>query len=141
MGNLDPRLTRAAGGYLRLVVLVVAAAQLGLIPDVLDRPDSGSVFGHPYRLAMVAAVLLFAIALGALTAWAGHVVGGWHLGLAMLIVGGMITGAALAFVPSILYPDDQYPVTFSWMILGAPVGFATWRACSTAQRSARPVTA
>ena len=67
--------------------------------------------------------------------------GGWHLGLAALIVGGMVTGTILAFAPSILYPNDQYPVTFSWVMAGAPVGFASWLACSVALRAARPTAA
>jgi hypothetical protein len=137
MGNLDPRLIRATGSYVALVALVVVVAQLGLIPGVGEISEGGS-FAHPYRLAMVSAVLAFAVFLGALSAWAGAVLGGWHLGLAALIVGGVVTGGVLTFAPSILYPNDQYPVTFSWVMLGAPVAFATWLACSLVLHAARP---
>lgn len=142
MGNLDSRVTRAAAIYVVVVVLVVIAAQVGVFPGSLDRPDgANSVFGHPYRLAMVGIVVLLALSLGALTAWAGGVLGGWHLGLAALIVGGMVTGTILAFAPAILYPNDQYPVTFSWVMAGAPVGFASWLACTMALRAATPAAA
>lgn len=143
MGNLDPRVTRAAGIYFGLIVLIVIGAQLGVVPGTFDRPllDGGGPSAHPYQLAMRATVLLLAVALGALTAWAGEVLGGWHLGLAALLVGGMVTGTALAFAPSILFPNDQYPVTFSWLVMGAPVGFASWLACMVALRAARPVAA
>lgn len=142
MGNLDPRLIRAAAIYVGVVVLVVIAAQLGVFPGSLDRPmETNGAFSHPYRLAIVGVVLLLAVGLGALTAWVGQVLGGWHLGLAALIVGGMVTGTILAFAPSILYPNDQYPVTFSWVMAGAPVGFASWLACTVALRAARPTAA
>ena len=141
MGNLDPRVTRATVAYLGAVLLVVVAAQLGLFPGSLERPDGGGVFAHPYRAAMVGAVVLIAISLGALTAWAGRILGAWHLGLVALVVGGMVTGTVLAFAPAILYPGDQYPVTFTWVTLGAPVGFATWLACTTAFRTAQPAVA
>ena len=141
MGNLDSRVTRAASGYVGFVVLVVIAAQFGAFPGSLERSvEVNGAFSHPYRLAMVGIVLLLAVSLGALTAWVGGVLGGWHLGLAALIVGGMVTGALLAFAPSILYPNDQYPVTFSWVMAGAPVGFASWLACTMALRAARPAT-
>jgi len=142
MGNLDSRVTRAAAIYLGAVVLVVIAAQLGVFPGSLDVPvETNGAFSHPYRLAMVGVVLLLAVSLGALTAWAGEMLGGWHLGLAALIVGGMVTGTILAFAPSILYPDDQYPVTFSWVMAGAPVGFASWLACTAALRAAKAAAA
>jgi len=142
MGNLDSRLVRAAAIYVGVVVLVVIAAQLGVFPGGFEPPaDGNSAFDHPYRIAMVGIVLLLAVSLGTLTAWSGEVLGGWHLGLAALIVGGMATGTILAFAPSILYPDDQYPVTFSWVMLGAPVGFASWLACTMALRAAKPAAA
>ncbi len=138
MGNLDSRVTRAAAIYVGVVVLVVVAAQIGVFPGSLDLPMEGTgAFAHPYRLAMVGIVLLLAVSLGALAAWGGEVLGGWHLGLAALIVGGMATGTILAFAPSILYPNDQYPVTFSWVMLGAPVGFISWLACTVALRAAK----
>ena len=90
---------------------------------------------------MRGAVVLLAVVLGALTAWVGEALGGWHLGLAALIVGGMVTGTILAFAPSILYSNDQYPVTFSWVMAGAPIGFTTWLACTVALRAARPAAA
>lgn len=137
MGNLDPRVIRAAVVYVVVVMIVVAAAQFGAFPGSLERPPAGAgVFSHPYRLAMLSMVVLLAVGLGSLAAWAGEVLGGWHLGLAALIVGGVVTGMLLAFAPSILYPDDQYPVTFSWVMAGAPVGFASWIACTTAMRGA-----
>jgi hypothetical protein len=86
---------------------------------------------------MLGVVLVAAISLGALTAWVGQVLGAWHLGLATLVVGGMVTGAMLAFAPSILFPADQYPVSFMWVNWGAPVGFATWLACTAAIRGSR----
>ena len=137
MGNLDPRLTRSTAVYVALLILVVLAAQVGLIPGSHERPaiDSAGLLGHPYRLAMVAAVLMLAIGLGSLAAWAGSALRAWHLGLAALIVGGMITGGVLAFAPYVLFAEDQYPVTFSWVLLGAPVGFLTWLGCSFALRS------
>ncbi len=137
MGNLDSRVPRAAAIYVVVVILVVIAAQFGVFPGSLDRPvETNGAFSHPYRLAMVGIVVLLALSLGALTAWAGGVLGGWHLGLAALIVGGMVTGTILAFAPAILYPNDQYPVTFSWVMAGAPVGFASWLACTMALRAA-----
>ena len=66
MGNLDPRVTRAAGIYFGLIVLIVIAAQLGVVPGTFDRPllDGGGPSTHPYQLAMRATVLLLAVALG-----------------------------------------------------------------------------
>ncbi|NKB89367.1 MAG: hypothetical protein GKS06_14200 [Acidobacteria bacterium] len=137
MGNLDPRLTRSLAIYLGLLAAVVLAAQLGVVPGSHDRPanDAAGLFGHPYRLAMVAVVVAFAIGLGTLAAWAGVALRAWHLGLAALIVGGVVTGGVLAFAPYILFTQDQYPVTFSWVLLGAPIGFLTWLGCSLVHRA------
>lgn len=137
MGNLDPRLKRSLTVYLGVLILVVLVAQLGLIPGSHERPatDSSGLFSHPYRLAMVAAVLAFAIGLGTLAAWTGNSLHAWHLGLAALIVGGVVTGGVLAFAPYVLFANDQYPVTFSWVLLGAPVGFLTWLGCSCVLRT------
>lgn len=142
MSNIDPRLARGALAYLGVLAIVVLAAQLGVIPGSEERPatDAAGILSHPYRLAMVGAVVLLAVVLGGLAAWAGTVLHAWHLGLAGLIVGGVVTGGALAFAPFILYAHDQYPVTFSWVLLGAPVGFASWLTCTLALRTGRPVT-
>ena len=136
MSNLDPRIPRAVGGYLAAVVVLVVAAQLGVVPGAFERPSAEGP--HVYRVVMTGCVLVLAVTLGALSAWIGRVSAAWHLGFGALVLGGMATGALLAFAPMILYPADQYPVTFGWLMLGAPTGFLTWLAGTVVARSGPP---
>ncbi|HJO04370.1 MAG TPA: hypothetical protein QGG47_10385 [Acidobacteriota bacterium] len=79
---------------------------------------------------MAVVVLTLAIGLGGLCAWIGSSAHSWVIGLAALLLGGVVTGALLGLAPWILYPDDRYPVAFMWLLAGAPIGFLSWLAGS-----------
>ena len=129
------RLFQVAGiGYLVFLVVVVVIARLGLLPGFGERIASESLWDHPYRLAMAIVTLVFALDLGIGSAMLGVVRRNWRLGLFTLIGGGVLTGFVLAFAPSLLYANDQYPVTFMWLTLGAPVGFLSWLAVTAFSR-------
>ena len=123
------------GADLSNVILFQAklvAANLGLFPGTGE--PGGSLMQHPYRLSMAIVGLGLATYLGVWSARLGGRTGNWLLGLALLAGSGVITGVALAFVPSILFPNDQYPVTFGWTIAGGPVGLLSWLAVTVADR-------
>ncbi len=130
MSKLDPRWVRAGAGYIGVVIAVVMLAWVGLFPGTGERFPGDPTFGHPYRVSMSAVVLSLAIGLGALCAWIGSSAQSWMIGLATLLLGGIVTGSLLNFAPWILYPNDQYPVAFMWLIGGAPTGFLSWLAGS-----------
>ncbi len=128
------RLTRTGIVYLVLLAAVMIAATAGFFPGAGEVGPSERVLGHPYRISMGIATLVLAVYLGAWSAVLGRVRGRWLVGLASLIAGGAVTGIVLGFAPYVLYPGDQYPVTFMWLLGGAPVGFATWLACTLGSR-------
>lgn len=130
MSKLDPRWVRASAGYIGVVIVVVMVAWAGLLPGAGERSPGDSILGHPYRVSMAAVVLLLAIGLGALCAWIGSSAHSWMIGLAALLLGGIVTGGLLNLAPWILYPNDQYPVAFMWLLAGAPAGFLSWLAGS-----------
>ena len=57
------------------------------------------------------------------------------LGLGVLVIGGIVTGVILGFAPFILYPNDQYPVSFMWTLGGGPIGFVAWLAMSFGRKA------
>ena len=126
MSKLDPRWIRASAGYIGVVIVVVMVAWAGLLPGTGERFPGDPMFAHPYRISMAAVVLTLAIGLGALCAWIGASAQSWTIGLAALLLGGIVTGALLNFAPWSLYPNDQYPVAFMWLLAGAPAGFISW---------------
>ncbi len=130
MSKLDPRWVRAGAVYVGVVVVVVMVAWVGLFPGTGERFPSDPPYGHPYRVSMAAVVLTLAVALGGLCAWIGSSAHSWMMGLAALLLGGIVTGAFLGMAPWILYPNDQYPVAFMWLVAGAPAGFLSWLAGS-----------
>lgn len=110
-------------GYALLVAIVVLCARAGLFPgtgEALPFPN------HPYRLSMAAAGGLLAVLLGAATGWIGVRRDRRLVGFAALAAGGLATGAALSFSPMVLYPNDQYPVSFGWVMGGAPLAIGSW---------------
>ena len=113
----------AALGYALAVATVVLCARAGLFPGA---GQAHSPVGHPYRLSMAATGGLLAVLLGAATGWIGVRRGSRRAGVAALAGGGLATGAALSFAPFVLYPNDQYPVSFGWLVGGAPLAAAAW---------------
>ncbi len=110
-------------GYALLVATVVLCARAGLFPgtgEALPFPN------HPYRLSMAAAGGLLAVLLGTATGWIGVRRDRRLVGLAALAIGGLATGAALSFSPMVLYANDQYPVSFGWVMGGAPLAVGSW---------------
>lgn len=110
-------------GYALLVATVVLCARAGLFPgtgEALPFPN------HPYRLSMAAAGGLLAVLLGTATGWIGVRRDKRLVGFAALAAGGFATGAALSFSPMVLYPNDQYPVSFGWVMGGAPLAVGSW---------------
>ena len=81
---------------------------------------------HPYRLAMAITMAGLATVLGMLSARWGDEAHNTLVGLGVLLAGGIVTGALLGAAPWVLYPGDQYPLTFMWLVVGAPVGLAVW---------------
>lgn len=124
--NLQSTSLRAILGYALIVVLVVIAANAGLYPGVGQAFPGQPWTAHPYRVAMAATLAVLAIMLGIIAASAGREIGSRIAGLTALLVGGILTGLALAAAPWTLFPGDQYPVSFLWVMLGAPTGLAAW---------------
>jgi len=112
--------------YLGLVVLVVLAAHAGLYPGATSAYAADSMTSHPYRLAMAITMAGLATVLGMLSARWGDEAHNTLVGLGVLLAGGIVTGALLGAAPWVLYPGDQYPLTFMWLVVGAPVGLAVW---------------
>ena len=69
---------------------------------------------------------LLAVLLGAASGWIGVRRDSRWIGFAALAVGGLATGAALSFTPAVLYSNDQYPVSFGWVVGGAPMAVGSW---------------
>jgi hypothetical protein len=126
--------TRLGVGYFVLVAAVVLSARVGLYPGVGTTFEGESITAHPYRLAMVITLVLLAGLLGYLASRWGSGEGGLVMGLGALLAGGIITGALLGAAPWFLYPGDQYPVSFMWLLVGAPVGLLSWLAATAWDR-------
>ena len=126
MERIPVGLQRAAVLYVVLILAVVVTARLGLYPGVGDAHPGSPLFAHPYRVAMAATVAVLAALLGAGSAVVGSATGSRFLGFAALLAGGILTGLLLSAAPFLLYPGDQYPVSFLWVMLGAPLGFVSW---------------
>ncbi len=125
----------AALAYGAAVVAVLAASRAGWFPGTGQAFD-GTLLHHPYRLSMAVTGNILAVWLGIVAALIGVRSRNWAWGLAALVAGGFATGVALAFAPSVLYPGDQYPVTFGWLAAGAPLAGATWLVATLALRRA-----
>jgi len=125
------RSSHLAGIYLGLVILVVLAAHAGLYPGASSAYSADAVTAHPYRLAMAITMVVLAGALGVLSARWGREAHTTVVGLGVLLAGGIVTGALLGAAPWVLYPGDQYPLTFMWLMVGAPVGLAVWLLAGT----------
>lgn len=119
-------------GYALAVATVVLCAQAGVFPGT---GEAHSPVGHPYRLSMAAAGGTLAILLGTAAGWAGVRRRSRLAGVAALVGGGMATGVALSFAPFVLYPGDQYPVSFGWLVGGAPLAAAAWLVATLAMSS------
>lgn len=117
---------RVGLGYALLVTLVIVAANAGLYPGAGETFPGQPWTAHPYRVAMAVTLGLLAGMLGLIAAGAGREFGSRLGGLTALLAGGILTGLALNAVPWTLFPDDQYPVSFMWVMLGAPTGLAVW---------------
>ncbi len=111
-------------GHALTVIAFVVAGRAGWIPGVGDVPAE-SVTWTVYRVVALGVVVSLAVGLGAWTGIFGTV-WGWRWGLAALMAGGLVTGLLLSAAPMILFARDQYPVTFSWLIAGAPLAGAVW---------------
>ena len=109
--------------YALTVATVVLCARAGLFPGT---GQALPAVNHPYRLSMAATGSLLALFLGAASGWIGVRRGSRLAGIAALAAGGFATGVALSFNPVVLYPNDQYPVSFGWVVGGAPLAAATW---------------
>ncbi len=128
-------LVRTGFGYVVILVALVAAARLGLLPGSGEVLEGGHrLVAQPYRLAMGVGLVFLALYLGAWAALLGVARRSWPRGLAALVAGGVATGLSLSLAPWFLYPNDQYPVTFMWLLGGAPVGLITWIAVTLAWR-------
>ena len=115
--------------YALLVAAVVAVARAGLFPGTGEAFD-GTFFHHPYRLSMAATGGVLAVGLGTAAGWIGVRRKSLLLGGVVLAVGGAATGVALSFSPPVLYPGDRYPVSFGWLVGGAPMAGAAWLAAT-----------
>ena len=129
---------QAVLAYVVVLAGVVASARAGLFPGSGEAFD-GSLFDHPYRLSMAVAGGVLAVALGVLAGWIGRRRENILLGIGVLAAGGLLTLFALSFNPYILYPGDQYPVSFGWLVAGAPLAGLAWlvAAGSSLRRSGR----
>ncbi len=123
-------IVRGGGVYLAVLLLVVASARLGIVPGTGEVGGADGLFTHPYRLAMAIAGFLLAAALGTWSAVTGVTTRRIWLGLMLLAAGGAVALLASEIAPAILYPDDRYPVAFSWMLGGSPVAVVTWLAAT-----------
>ena len=123
-------IVRGGGVYLSVLLLVVAAARLGIVPGAGEVGGADGLFAHPYRLVMALAGFLLAAALGTWSAVAGVRARRIWLGLMLLAAGGAVALLASEIAPAILYPDDRYPVAFGWMLGGSPVAAVTWLAAT-----------
>ncbi len=123
-------IVRGGGVYLAVLLLVVAAARLGLVPGAGEVGGADGVFAHPYRVLMALAGFLLAAALGTWSAVTGVATGRIWLGLMLLAAGGAVALLASEIAPAILYPDDRYPVAFGWTVGGIPVAATTWLAAT-----------
>ncbi len=124
--SIGSRQRQTAIAYLVALVAVIVAGWLGIIPGAGEAYPGQPLTTHPYRVAMAGIVVVLAAWLGLGVARIPPAIGGPVMGLGLLLLGGIATGGALAFAPYVLYPGDQYPVTFMWLLLGAPVGFVAW---------------
>ena len=111
--------------YLVILATVVGSARLGMFPG-MGEAFEGSLLDHPYRLSMAVVVSILALLLGVASGWIGIGRRSLGCGVGVLVAGGFVTGVALSFNPFILYPNDQYPVTFGWLTAGAPLTGVTW---------------
>ena len=134
---MSKRLQGSAVGYAVFLGLIMAAALLGWIPGTDEVGSSGPLAEHPYRLSMMFVTIILAVGIGAWSALYGLEKDRLFLGLGILIGGGIATGVILSFAPYILYPNDQYPVSFMWTIGGGPIGFAVWLAVSFGRKVMR----
>jgi hypothetical protein len=123
-------IVRGGGIYLAVLLLVVAAARLGIVPGAGEVGGADGLLAHPYRVVMALAGLLLAAALGTLSAVTGVATGRIWLGLMLLAAGGAVALLASEIAPTILYPDDRYPVAFGWTVGGIPVAAVTWLAAT-----------
>lgn len=110
-------------GYALAVATIVLGAHAGVFPGA---GEANSPVDHPYRLSMAAAGGTLAILLGTAAGWIGVRRRSRLAGVAALAGGGLVTGVALSFAPFVLYPGDQYPVSFGWLVGGAPLATAAW---------------
>ena len=130
MNPIDRRQEHAVAlAYVLLVAAVVAVARAGLFPGTGEAFE-GTVFHHPYRLSMAVTGGVLALGLGTAAGWFGVRRKSLLLGVAVLAAGGVATGVALSFSPPVLYPGDRYPVSFGWLVGGAPVAGAAWLAAT-----------
>ena len=133
---MSKHLQASAIGYVVFLGLIMAAAFLSWIPGT-GEAGSDRLAEHPYRLSMMLVTIILAVGIGAWSALYGLEKDRLFLGLLLLIGGGIATGVILSFAPYILYPNDQYPVSFMWAIGGGPIGFAVWLAVSFGRKVMR----
>lgn len=119
-------------GYALAVATIVLGAHAGVFPGARE---AHSPVDHPYRLSMAAASGTLAVLLGTAAGWIGVRRRSRLAGVAALAAGGLATGIALSFAPFVLYPGDQYPVSFGWLVGGAPLAAATWLIATLAMSS------
>lgn len=119
-------------GYALAVATIVLGTHAGVFPGA---GEAHSPVDHPYRLSMAAAGGTLAILLGAAAGWIGVRRRSRLAGVAALAAGGLATGIALSFAPFVLYPGDQYPVSFGWLVGGAPLAAAAWLIATLAMSS------
>ena len=128
------RSLRYAGiGYVGLVVAALLVAGSGLLPGT-GEVGPPSFLGHPYRVAMAAICVLLAVYLGVWSGAVGIERRNWTVGLGALLIGGLVTGAALVLAPYVLYAHDQYPVAFMWTVGAGPLGLLVWLAITATAR-------
>jgi hypothetical protein len=123
-------IVRGGAVYLAVLLLVVAAARLGLVPGAGEVGGADGLFAHPYRVVMALAGFLLAAALGTWSAVTGVTTRRIWLGLMLLAAGGAVALLVSEIAPAILYPDDRYPVAFGWTVGGIPVAVVTWLAAT-----------
>lgn len=119
-------------GYALAVATIVLGAHAGVFPGT---GEAHAPVAHPYRLSMAAASGTLAILLGTAAGWIGVRRRSRLAGVAALAGGGLVTGVALSFAPFVLYPGDQYPVSFGWLVGGAPLAAAAWLVATLAMSS------
>lgn len=139
-----PRLIRLTFAYAVLVICVVAGGAI-FFHDLYHFTAVGSARYTPgYHLYLRISGAVLGLGLGAGAALFGLAIRQWFQGLVVFLAGFGLTMMALAVLPWMYFPHDQYSVAALWVIGAGTPSLAVFLCVSIAgmllhRKKARPV--